>query len=89
MTLVNLLTIIVIGFYEFSFSRISESTTGYTSHVGSYFPWHRHLIEGTTFSVSSQRHMQMWGETNSLSLKTAVVGSEPLTPRLTIWRSTM
>ena len=36
---------------ELFFSRICESTTGYTFTpcVGSfYFPWHRHQTEGTT-----------------------------------------
>ena len=36
-------------FSELSFSRISESTTGYTHICGIfYFPWHIHQIEGTT-----------------------------------------
>ena len=39
------------------------------------------------FSVSSERHRQMWGEWNSLSLKMAVGGMEPPSPRLTVRHS--
>ena len=54
-----------------------------------YFPWHRHQIKGTTaVGVFSERHRQMWGERNCLSFETAVGGTEPPSPRLTVRRST-
>ena len=58
-----------------------------------YTGWDPLQIEGTTtFSVSSERHRQMWGERNCLSFETAVgTQIEPPSPRLTvplatIWR---
>ena len=60
---------------EFSFSRISESTTGhtFTPFVGSF---------------TSERHRQMWGERDCLSFETAVGGIKLPSPRLTVRRST-
>ena len=40
------------------------------------------------FSVSSERHRQMWGEGNCLSFETVVGGIEPPSIRLTVRRST-
>ena len=75
---------------ELSFSRISESITGYTFTpcVGSFTsPGIRHQIEGTTgFLVSSERQRKMLGEQNCLSFETAVGGIE-LSPRLTVQHS--
>ena len=45
------------------------------------------LVSPEAFSVSSERHRQMWGEWNCLSFETAVGGIEPLSPWLTVWRS--
>ena len=68
-------------FLELSFSRICESTTGYTFIlcVGSFTsPGIDTRQKGPpAFSVSSERHRQMWGERNCLSFKTAVGGIEP------------
>ena len=70
------------------FCRISESTTGYTftgyfTSPGIDIRW-----KGPpTFSVSSERHRQMWGKRNCLSFETAVGGIEPPSPRLTVRRS--
>ena len=79
-------------FSELSFSRISESTTGYTFTpcVGSFTsPGIDTRQKGPpAFSVASERHRQMWGERNCLSFKTAVGGIEPPSPRLTVWCST-
>ena len=68
-------------------SRISESTTGYTFTFIS--PGIDTRQKGPpAFSVSSERHKQMWGERNYLSFEMAVGGIEPPSPRLTVRRST-
>ena len=67
-------------FLELSFSRISESTTGYkfTPCGIFYFPWHRHQIEGTiSFYCLFRKTQAMWGERNCLSFKMAAGGLEP------------
>ena len=77
---------------ELSFSRISESTTGYTFTpcVGFFIsPGLDTRRKGPpAFSVSSERHKQMWGELNCLTFEMAVGGIEPPSPRLTVWGST-
>ena len=78
-------------FSELSFSRISQSTTGYTFTpcVGSFTsPGIDTRQKGPpAFSVSSERHRQMWGKRNFLCFETVVGGTEPLSPRLTVRRS--
>ena len=77
---------------RFKVQRICESTTGYTSTpcVGSFTsPGIDTRQKGPpTFSVSSERHRQMWGERNCLSFEMAVGGIEPPSPRLTVRCST-
>ena len=78
---------------ELFFSRISESTTGYTfTPCVGYFtsPGIDTRQKGPlAFSVSSERYRQMWGEWNCLSFETGVGGIEPPSPRLTVRRSTV
>ena len=73
-------------------SRISESTTCYTFTpcVGSFTSPGVDTREKKPpdFSVSSERHRQMWGERNCLSFETAVGGIEPPSPQLTVRCST-
>ena len=67
--------------HELSFSRISESTTGYTfTPCEGYFtsPGIDTREKGPpAFNVSSERDTQMWGERNCPSFETAVGGIEP------------
>ena len=68
-------------------SSISESTTGYTFTpcVGYFTSPGTDTIQKrkSCFSVSTERHRQMWGERNCLSFETAAGGIEPL-----IWHCT-
>ena len=77
---------------ELFFFRISESTTSYTftpcvgpfTSPGIDIRW-----KGPpAFSVSSERHRQMWSERNCLNFEKAVGGIEPPSPRLTVRPST-
>ena len=74
-------------------SRISESTTGYTFTpcVGSFTSpgVDTRYEKPPAFSVSSERHRQMWDDRNCLSFEMAVGGIEPPSPRLTVRRSTV
>ena len=76
---------------ELFFSRISESTTGYTFTpcVGFFTsPGIDTRQKGPpAFSLSYERHMQMWGERNCLSFETGAGGIEPPSWRLTLWQS--
>ena len=75
---------------ELSVSRICESATGYTfTPCVGYFtsPGIDTRQKGPpAFSVSSERHRQMWGERNCLSFETAVGGVEPPSSRSTVRR---
>ena len=69
---------------ELFFSRISESTTGYTFTpcVGSFTsPGIDTRQKGPpAFSVCSKTDRQMWGERNCLGFEMAVGGNEPPSP---------